>query len=270
MPPDRRPTTNLEMTDMARLWVSNATRRLVLVVMAIGLAAGSAAPASTLTVPYTETFATGDANWRILSGGPAELPTWVQSGGPGNANYISQQYLVPTTGGGFSGPTLFRGQGNLDSSDDRFVGNWITGGVGQFGVALRHSAPESVIFQFRFAPTANSPGASTIDHVVPSNTWTTITVPIVDSASVFQAYSQFTPPNPAVFSDIFGDLSNIQIGLAPLARQDASILGQTWSFDLAAPSISAVPEPAAWVTLAAAAAAAAAVRLRRLRGRHAA
>lgn len=256
---------------MAWLCVSNAIRRLVLVVTAIGLATGSAATASTLTVPYTETFATGDANWRILGGGATDLPTWVQTGGPGNSNYISQQFLVPETGGGFSGPTLFRGQGSFDSSDDRFVGDWITGGVGQFSVALRHSAPAPVIFQFRFAPVANSPGASTIDHIVPSNTWTTITVPIVDSASVFQAYSQFTPPNPAVFSDIFGNLSNIQIGLAPLAEQDQSIRGLTWNFDLAAPSISAVPEPSAWATLAAAAAAAsAAFRYHRLRVRHAA
>jgi len=194
----------------------------------------------------------------------------MQTGGPGNSNYISQQFLVPTTGGGFSGPTLFRGQGGFDSSDDRFVGNWITGGVGQFSVALRHSAPAPVIFQFRFAPVANSPGASTIDHVVPSNSWTTITVPFVDSNSVFQAYSQFTPPNPAVFADIFGNLSNIQIGLAPLSAQDQSIRGNTYSFDLAAPSIAPVPEPGTWAALAAAATAAVVVRLHRLRGRHAA
>jgi hypothetical protein len=229
-----------------------AARKLLLVaasLIAVSPAHERSAAAATLTVPFTETFATGVANWRILAGGSEDLPTWVVSGGPGDANFITQQFLIPTSGGGFSGPTLFRGQGNFDSSDDRFVGDWITGGVGQFSVALRHSAPEPVIFQFRFAPVANSPGASTIDHVVPSNTWTTITVPIVDSASVFQAYSQFTPPNPAVFADIFGNLSNIQIGLAPLSAQDQSIRGNTYAFDLALPSITPVPEPTGWLLL---------------------
>jgi hypothetical protein len=235
-------------------WWPTAARRLsartLLLVATLGVAippfVARTACAATLTVPYTETFATGDANWKILSG---DVPTWVQSGGPADGNYISQQFLVPTTGGGFSGPTLFRGQGNFDSSDDRFVGNWIAGGVAEFSVALRHSAPEPVIFQFRFAPSANSPGASTIDHIVPSNIWTTITVPILDSAGVFQAYSQFTPPNAAVFSDIFSDMANIQIGLAPLGGQDQSIRGNTYTFDLAAPSITPVPEPATWLLL---------------------
>jgi hypothetical protein len=229
-----------------------AARKLLLVaasLIAVSPAHERTAAAATLTVPFTETFATGVANWRILGGATTDLPTWVQSGGPENANYISQQFLVPESGGGFSGPTLFRGQGGFDSSDDRFVGNWIAGGVAEFSVALRHSAPEPVIFQFRFAPSANSPGASTINHIVPSNIWTTITVPILDSAGVFQAYSQFTPPNAAVFSDIFSDMANIQIGLAPLGDQDQSIRGNTYTFDLAAPSITPVPEPATWLLL---------------------
>jgi len=258
------------MTDMARLCVLNATRRLVLLVLAIGLASGSAARASTLTVPYTETFATGDANWKIGQLA-TDVPTWQSSGGPGDSAYISQQFAVPLQPSGFSGPVIFRGQGIFDSSDDRFVGNWIGGGVAAFSVALRHGAPAPILFEMRFSPTANSPGASTVRYPVPSNAWTTITVPIVDSQSSFQAYSQFTPPDPQAFSAIFSDMANIQIGLSALGSQDSAILGNTYSFDLAAPSISAVPEPSAWATLAAAAAAAsAAFRFRRLRGRHAA
>jgi len=255
------------MTDMARLYVLNATRRLVLLVPAIGLAAGSAAPASTLTVPYTETFATGDANWKI---GNNTAPSWVESGGPGDSSYISQLLLV--SGGAFSGPTIFRGEESFGFSNDKFVGDWLAKGVGSFSVAVRHSAQAPIQFQVRFAPvTSNSPGASTVNHEVPSGAgWTTITVPIQDSASVFQAYSQVTPPNAEVFGDIFSNLGRIQIGLAAMNQQAAGINGGTFTFDLAAPSIAPVPEPGTWAALAAAATAAFVVRLRRLRGRHAA
>jgi hypothetical protein len=230
------------------------------------------ADAAPLTVPYTESFATGDANWKIGQL-VTDVPSWVSSGGPANAAYISRQFLVPTTGSGFSGPIIFRGQGIFDSSDDRFVGNWLTGGAGgvpvdSFSVALRHGAPAPVLFELRFAPEANSPGASTQRYTVQPGAWTTLTVPILDSISVFQSYSGATPPDETSFSAIFSDLWNIQVGLAPVGVQDASVRGGTWTFDLASPSIAAVPEPGTWASLAAAAAVAVAIRLRHVRGRH--
>jgi hypothetical protein len=65
-------------------WWSTAAGRLSAQVLLLMAALGVAIPpvvdrttfAATLTVPYTETFATGDANWKILSG---DVPTWVQS-----------------------------------------------------------------------------------------------------------------------------------------------------------------------------------------------
>lgn len=252
--------------------------RLIPVIMActvgsFALAKANRADAAPLTVPYTESFANGDANWKIGQLA-TDVPTWVPSGGPGSGAYISRQFLVPTTGSGFSGPVIFRGQGIFDSSDDRFVGNWLTGGAGgvpvdAFSVALRHGAPAPVLFELRFTPEANTPGASTQRYTVQPGAWTTLTVPIRDSIEVFQSYSGVTPPDETVFNSIFSDLWNIQVGLAPVGVQDASVRGGTWTFDLAAPSIAAVPEPGTWAVLAAAAVGAGVFGLRRLRGRHA-
>jgi hypothetical protein len=251
-------------------WIRAGMRRAGVVACLVALNWAVACHAQTLTVPFTETFAPGDANWKI-GATVAEVPTWQSSGGPANSAYISRQFTVPTTGSGFSGPLLFRGQDSFDSSNDRFVGDWITGGVGQFSVNLRHNAAAAVLFEVRLANAANSPGASTVSTSVPANTWTTLTVPIVDSAAVFQTYGQLgNPPNASAFAAIFSSIGNIQIGLAPVGIQDASVRAGTWTFDVAAPSIAAVPEPGTWASLAGAAAGIAAIRWHRLRGRRAA
>jgi hypothetical protein len=273
---DARRLTPRRKLAMTRIFTQRDWLIPVIVACTVGsfaFARAKRADAAPLTVPYTESFATGAANWKI---GPlaTDVPTWVPSGGPGSAAFISRQFLVPATGSGFSGPILFRGQGIFDSSDDRFVGNWLTGGangvpVDAFSVALRHGASAPVLFELRFAPEANSPGASTQRYTVVPGEWTTLTVPIRDSSDVFQSYSGVTPPDETAFNSIFSDLWNIQVGLAPVGVQDASVRGGTWTFDLAAPSIAAVPEPGAWASLAAAAAVAAAIRTCRLRGRHA-
>lgn len=224
-----------------------------------------------LTVPYTETFAADAANWMIVPDG-SQLATWNASGGPSNGTFISRAGSGPDTGFGqfVSGPVLFRGTAAFDSSNDRFVGNWLTGGVGSFSVDVFHDHSSSLLFQVRLANPNNSPGASGVDVSVAPGSWTTLTLPIVDSAAVFQTYGQLgNPPDASAFNQIFSDIGNIQVGLAP-GQVGATGLASSVTLGMTNPSIAAVPEPGTWAAITAAAVAAGVAHLRRGRGRHAA
>lgn len=252
-----------------RSWISIKPTGLAACLVAVNLTL--ACQAQSLTVPYTEAFATDAANWAIVPDG-TQLATWNNTGGPSNSTFISRAGSGPDTGFGqfTSGPILFRGQDAFDSSGDRFVGDWITGGVGSFSVDVFHDHTASLLFQVRLANPANSPGASSVDVSVSPGAWTTLTVPIVDSAVAFQTYGQLgNPPDASAFSQIFSSIGNIQIGLAP-GQVGSTGLASSVTLGMASPSIAAVPEPGTWAVIGAAALAAGVFRLRRGRGRHAA
>ena len=240
------------------------------VAWAVAVSVTAACQAQALTVPFTEAFATDAANWMTDPGGAAPA-TWNASGGPANGTFISRLGSGPDTGFGqfVSGPILFRGQDAFDSSSDRFVGNWITGGVAAWSVDVFHTHSSSLLFQVRLANAANNPGASTVNVSVSPGAWTTLTTPITDSAAVFQTYGSLgNPPNATAFNSIFSSIGNIQIGLAP--GQVGAGLASSVTLGMANPSISAVPEPGTWAVLGAAAGAAGIFRWRRSRGHHAA
>ena len=226
--------------------------------------------AQSLTVPFTEAFATDAANWAIDPAGTAAA--WNGSGGPANGTFIARAGSGPDTGFGqfVSGPVLFRGQDGFDSSGDRFVGDWLTGGVGSFSIDVFHNHSAAMLFQVRLANPNNSPGASSVNVSVSPGAWTTLNVPLVDSAAVFQTYGQLgNPPAASAFGQIFSSIGNIQVGLAP-GQVGGTGLGSSVTLGMANPSIAAVPEPATWAMLGAAGVAAGMFWLRRLRGRHAA
>jgi len=230
-------------------------------------AVASAAP---LTVPFTETFSVDAANWTISTSGT--LASWNSNGGPSGGTSISRigSGADINFGSGTSGPILFRGQDNFDSSDDRFVGDWLAGGVGTFSVDVFHTHSSALLFQVRLASPFNSPGASSVNVSIDPNVWTTLTVPIIDSAESFQTYGALgSPPNATAFNEIFSDIGNIQIGLAPGQVGTGGSLTSTATFGLANPSITAVPEPGTLAALGAAAIVVGAVRLRRVRGPYA-
>jgi hypothetical protein len=96
------------------------------------------------------------------------------------------------------------------------------------------------------------------------STWTTLTVPIVDSASSFQTYGSLgSVPNPTSFTTIFSSIGNIQLSLPT----GTDLPGVT--FGIANPTIAPVPEPATWAVIGAAAFAGLTMRLRRRGDGHA-
>jgi hypothetical protein len=251
-------------------WIQSAIKRAGAVACLVAASWAFPCGAQNLTVPFTETFSTDAANWRIAPAGT--LATWNGNGGPANGTFISRTGSGPDTGFGqfVSGPILFRGEDAFNSSSDRFVGDWITGDVGSFSVDVFHDHASPLLFQLRLANSNNSPGASAVDVSVTPGVWTKLTVPIVDSAAVFQTYGQLgNPPNASAFSQIFSSIGNVQIGLAA-GQVGGTGLAPTVTLGMANPAIAAVPEPGTWAALGAAAVAAGVLWLRRLRGRHAA
>lgn len=252
-------------------WVRAAGQRSGAAACIVALSWAGMCQGQGLTVPFTETFATDAADWAISPDG-TQLGTWNATGGPAGGTFISRAGSGPDTGFGqfVSGPILFRGQEAFDSSGDQFVGDWITGGVGTFSLDVFHDHTSSLLFQVRLANPANSPGASSVDVSVSPGAWTTLTVPIVDSAAVFQTYGQLgNPPDATAFGQIFSSIGNIQIGLAP-GQVGPTGLAASVTLGMANPSISAVPEPGGLAVIAAAAVAAGVAYVRRGRGRHAA
>ena len=247
-------------------WISIGIKRAGVVACLVAMNGVGTCPAQALTVPFTEAFGTNASNWAIDSTGTAA--SWNASGGPANGTFISRSGSGPDTGFGpfVSGPLLFRGQDSFNSSADRFVGDWIAGGVGSFSVDVFHNHTAALLFQVRLANPNNSPGASSVDVSVSPGAWTTLTVPIIDSAAVFQTYGQLgNPPNAGAFGQIFSSIGNIQIGLAP-GQVGGAGLASSVTLGLANPSIAAVPEPGTWVALGAAAVTAGVLRRGRRRG----
>jgi hypothetical protein len=222
-------------------------------------------PAQAATVPFTETFATDAANWAIDAGGTEA--SWNATGGPSGGTFISR---AGTPGDGpFSGPVIFRGQDGFDSSGDAFVGDWITAGVGVFTVDFFHDHSIALNVSVRFANPLNDPGASSVNFLVDPGSWTTLTVPIVDSTSSFQSYgSGGAVPNPTAFNTIFSNIGNIQLSLA--SGQVGTGLPGSVTLGIANPSIAAVPEPGTWAMAGAGAIVALGAWMRRKRGGHAA
>jgi hypothetical protein len=239
--------------------------------VALAAAFAVVSPAGAATVPFTETFATDNANWSIGSSTVYAAATWNATGGPSGGTFISR--LGSGTGGPFSGPTIFRGQAgqepadvdlDFNSSNGAFVGNWITDGVGTFSVDYFHNHTGPLNVSIRFANPSNTPGASSVNFLVSPNTWTTLTVPIVDSLTSFQSYGALgSVPDATSFDAIFSNIGNIQLSLPT----GTNLPGVT--FGIANPTIAPVPEPSTWAMVGVAAMASGFGLSRRKRGIHA-
>jgi hypothetical protein len=195
--------------------------------LALGLFAMIGMPNSqALVVPFLEDFESGNANW--LNGASASS-TWLSTGGVDDGGFISASTTVVNTG---FGAISFRGNALADASGDAFVGDWLAGGVTLFTTYVRHNAPTNLNFFARLDAGSGRAGSSVNFSVAP-NTWTQLSVPILDSPSSFQSYGAGT------FSTVFNNIQNVQIVLSSV--QDSGMFGQTYAID--ADRISVVPEP---------------------------
>jgi hypothetical protein len=207
--------------------------------LAMTVAAGMVStPALASVMPFTETFADGNANW---GGGPLwtefDPLGWTEGGGPSGANYVTATESFGDTAPGPLDLAIFRGQDNFNSSNGAFLGNWIESNVSEFSFWVRHDASIDLEFFVRFTPTGqNFPSMNyRFTSLVQTNTWTQLSV----------AISPDTPGwvfggSPATTYDaVFGNLGKIQIGAAVDALTG---MDETYNFDLALVSI-AVPAP---------------------------
>lgn len=195
------------------------------------------AAAQAVTVPFTETFSTDRAGWVYATSTPA---IWQATGGVDNGPFISG--TATPSGTGF-GTIVFRGNDANDASGDAFVGNWITGGVKQFSAYVRHDATSPVNFYFRFDRGLGAAGSSNVFAPVLPNTWTKLTLPIeVGSFQSFGGAGNLFPGDlNAQFNYVFSSIANVQIATSTI--QESGVIGNAYTFGLAAPSV--VPEPSA-------------------------
>lgn len=210
---------------------------LFLVALAASVGILSPTPVRAAIIPFTEEFAADASDWRDSGGA---LLNWIPSGGPDGGSYASADFnfvALPVD----ATPALHRAQDEFNSSGNAFVGDWITEGVTQFSVFVRHDAPVPLTYFTRFSGPGNFPGVAAVNFVpVPANTWTQILIPIVPGNPQF-----FFEGPPSTFNSVFGSVGHVQVGVT--VPQDLAGVDQTFRFDLDKPSI--VPEPAAGLLL---------------------
>ena len=199
-----------------------------------------------LTLPYTEDFDTGIANWRTNS--TSTFMTPVLSGGPDGSSYALSTYNFQSYNYNPSSMTgnvvvLHRGTYNADpalsASGHNFAGNWIDGGVGEFRFTVRHNAPMPLSYYTRFAkppfaPNANA-GASAIQlGEVQPGVWTEVVFAIAPDNPEFVSFQNLS------FAQIFSGIGSLQIGVD--VPQNLAGVNQLITFEIDKISIG-VPEP---------------------------
>jgi hypothetical protein len=148
---------------------------------------------------------------------------------------------------------MFRANSNTNASGGAFVGNWLAGGVSSLSVTVRHNYGSTLHLYSRLASTGGAGASLSFDaaFAMAPNTWTTINIPIVESAPPFLGYGSGT------FSSTFSNIQNLQFGLYLPANTAFTNL----RMDLASASI--VPEPGTVSLVFLSAVALFALRLRR-------
>jgi hypothetical protein len=183
-----------------------------------------AAPASAVSVPFTEDFALNASGWLNAVSGPL---TWNASGGPDGGSYVSST-LGSISG---NGTIHFRANDSANASGDAFVGNWI-GSVSVLTAQVIHDAPVPIDFFFRFA--GATPGQAMVGLqpvAIAPNTWTTISIAIDPLA--------LTPAG-GTFASVMGNVANLQIGVSvPVAQVNIP-----FSYGLDKLTVVPIPEPA--------------------------
>ncbi len=185
---------------------------------------------------FTETFNTNASGWLA---GTNSAPTYNATGGVGNSGYISYTTTFTSgTSGGFGAPPLqilLRGNNAANASGDAFVGNWLTSGVDSLSAVVRHNYSSALNFYARLDAGGGAAASLTSDvlYAVEPNTWTKVTIPIVNSNPPFSSFGAGT------FNGVFSNVQNVQLGY----YVPASTTFTDFRIDLDNVSVS-VPEPA--------------------------
>jgi len=194
---------------------------------------------------FTETFNTNASNWL---NGVSEAPTYNTTGGVGDSGYISYNLATHTSGtsGSFDSPPLqlfFRGNTHSTvpangASGNAFAGNWLADGatVTTMTVSVRHNYSTSLNFYSRIGSGGGAGASLAYDpqFEIAPNTWTTVTIPIMDGNPPFLSYGAGN------FTSAFGGVLNVQLGfyLPP------STTFTNLRMDVDNVSVTVVPEPA--------------------------
>lgn len=205
-----------------------------------------AVDAAALTVPYTEEFASDNANW--TSNANTALP-WHASGGPGGSSYVSTThnyfgFVEPFPG---AGPLVFRATGSNGASGGAFTGNWTTGGVVQVSAWVYQETGVDLSFYLRVTTPANFPGAAFLNGTaVPSGVWTQIFFTIADTTP--PCTSESFPGSPSTCPPSLANVGNFQFG----TNAPAALVGQDQAWTIAIDKVNVtntVPEPGAAMLL---------------------
>ncbi len=190
-------------------------RGIVLVGMGLVMIASSGSVRAA-TVPFTEDFSANAANWRKADGVTAL--DWSATGSPDGGAFVSTTFNFSSTAANDT-PPLFRGHAAYGSSGGAFVGNWVSDGVGGFGLHVRHNAGVPLKFFTRFASPGNFPAAAKVYVTsVASGVWTQVATALPDGDLVFEG--------PFTYPDVFSGIGNLQIGVvvpASLAGVNQSV-----------------------------------------------
>ena len=208
-----------------------------------------------VTVPYTEDFAAGNANWLDFSNNSFLTP--VASGGPDDSSYASGTRNFNATADG-STLVIFRANSTTPppvfapASGGAFVGNWIAADAVRLSAYVRHNAPVPVSYFARISDVP-SPGMIFADsNVVQPNTWTPISFWI-------------SPNNPTIqgegvpFDQVLDNIGRVQIGA--ISSSALSAINQAFTFDIDQVHLT-TPEPTSLVTAGVAAFAGCFIRCR--------
>lgn len=201
------------------------------------IAGATIATTAQAVTTFTETFDTNASGWlNNASGAPVHSTT----GGVGDSGYIS---YTSTFTSGASGPfgapplqTLMRGNNAANASGDAFVGDWLAPAatVDFLTVAVRHNYTATLNFYARLdAGGGNAASlASHADFAIAPNTWTTISIPIVNNNPPFLSYGG------GDFTSVFSNIQNVQLGL----YVPASTTFTDFKFDIDNVGITTIPE----------------------------
>ncbi len=184
------------------------------------------------TVPFTEDFDLGPADWYDFPGTAPVI--WAATGGPDGGAYVTGTYFVPDPPPPF-GVSMFRAQDEFNSSGGAFEGDWVADGVKQLSFFIRHDALQPIDVFARFTTPDNFPGAVGILFApIPAGVWTEVTIDV-------------TPTSPQIilecctYDDTFTNIGHLQIGIVPTV----DFVGQLITVDL--DKVTIIPAPGALV-----------------------